>query len=204
MALKSLRDIVLENNKKAYHLTDKAGGKLAIEKYGYKEQCHELAELYDYILSDLRDKEINLLEIGIAWGGSIQMWADYFQKGKIYGIDNVPFLQNINRPFNNDRITTIIGDAYHEDFIKYLKDQNLEFDIILDDGPHTFESQLFFVNNFIDLVKDGGYLIVEDIYNIEDARRLHAAMLSNVKFSFIVDRTSLTGQENEIVLFGVK
>jgi len=204
VALKSLRDIVLENNKKDYHLTDKAGGKLAVEKYGYKEQCHELAELYDYILSDLRDKEINLLEIGIAWGGSIQMWADYFQKGKIYGIDNIPFLQKINRPFNNDRITAIWGDAYSSEFTDYLTTEKLNFDIILDDGPHTLESQEWFIDNFINFVKPGGYLIVEDISGIENARKLHERLIPKVKFSFLVDRTQLTGLGNEIVLFGVK
>jgi cephalosporin hydroxylase len=175
-----------------------------MEKYGYKEKCHELAELYDYILSDLRDKEIHLLEIGIAWGGSIKMWSEYFKNGKIYGIDNVPFLQQINRPFTDDRITALWGDAYSSEFTDYLTGEDLKFDIILDDGPHTLASQEWFIDNFINFVKPGGYLIVEDISGIENARRLHEKLIPKVKFSFLVDRTRLTGQDNEITLFGVK
>ena len=42
-------------------------------------------EVYDRHFSKFRNKEINVLEIGVLHGGSLQMWRDYFgPKAKIY------------------------------------------------------------------------------------------------------------------------
>ena len=201
---KSLRNIVLDNNKKNYYCPDKAGGKNAVEDYGYAHICHEYAEFYDYLFSPLRDKEIKLLEVGIAKGGSIQMWRDYFSKGTIYGVDNIPYLLNINREFTDPNIVTFWEDAYCDSFIDKLNNLNLSFDVILDDGPHTLDSQKFFVNNYHRLLNDGGYMIIEDIYGIDNARELHNLLMPFVRFSFIIDRTQLTGLGDEIMLVGVK
>jgi SAM-dependent methyltransferase len=200
----SLRDIALNINKQKWYLTDKAGGFKAVEKYGYYERCHELAELYDYILSDLRDEEINLLEVGVAKGGSIKMWSEYFEKGNIYGVDVMPYLERIGRPFNDPRIEIFWENAYCEAFTDKLKNLGLSFDVVLDDGPHTLESQLYFVENYVDLVKPGGHIIIEDIGGTDKAIELHEALLSKVSFSFIVDRTVVSKFGNEITLVGIK
>jgi hypothetical protein len=36
----------------------------------------------------------------------------------------------------------------------------------LDDGPHTLESMIFFINHYLPLLKDDGILIIEDIPDI--------------------------------------
>jgi len=201
---KSLRNIVLDNNKKNYYCTDKAGGQNAVEDYGYAHRCHEYAEFYDYLLNPLRNKEVKLLEIGIAKGGSIQMWREYFDKGTIYGVDNVPYLLNIKRDFNDPNIITFWENAYCDAFIDKLTNLELSFDVILDDGPHTLDSQKFFVNNYHQFLNDQGYMIIEDISGIDNARELHNLLMPHVRFSFIIDRTQLTGLSDEIILIGVK
>ena len=46
---------------------------------------------YDRLFYKLRDREINLLEIGIQNGGSLEIWAQYFEKAKtLVGCDVEP------------------------------------------------------------------------------------------------------------------
>ena len=42
------------------------------------------------LFSDLVDKEVCLLELGVQEGGSVKLWRDYFEKGIIVGIDAGP------------------------------------------------------------------------------------------------------------------
>src|SRR3990167_8698218 len=51
---------------------------------------HCYLDNYEKHISQWRDKEFNLLEIGVAGGASIKMWREYFPKAKVYGIDNNP------------------------------------------------------------------------------------------------------------------
>ena len=84
-----------------------------------------------------------------------------------------------DKNFKND-IQIIVGDewfggnlAYHlksrpkwyNNLSPQLKD--IKFDLVLDDGPHSLESQIFFVKHYSKLLKDDGILIVEDIQNID-------------------------------------
>jgi hypothetical protein len=48
----------------------------------------------------------------------------------------------------SDRVEIFQMDAYTDDFLTLLKDRNLKFDIIIDDGPHSIESQDFSCKNF--------------------------------------------------------
>jgi hypothetical protein len=41
------------------------------------------------------------------------------------------------------------------------------FDIIIDDGPHTLESMIFFIENYSKLLEEDGILVVEDVQSIE-------------------------------------
>ena len=66
-------DLLLEYSD--HDLTDKAGNH-AFE-YFYPRV------LENYLLKD----NFNLLEIGVSWGYSLEMWAKIFPKGQIYGVD---------------------------------------------------------------------------------------------------------------------
>lgn len=198
----TLREIILRNNNIGKYLTDKAGGEFAVEKYGYYEKCHEYADLYDFLFSSIRDDSFNLLEIGIAKGGSILAWKDYFRNANIYGIDYFPFLPRNNLEFNDPRIKTFYEDAYCESIISKLKDK--KFKIIIDDGPHTLESQKKFIELYISLVESNGFIIVEDVDSIESAKQLHKMMLPFTSFSMIVDRNVVSNYgNNEINVVGI-
>ena len=132
----------------------------------FSENYRSLTDKYDlgYIhtfYSDLftprKESTKNILEIGTQYGGSVLLWRDYFLNATVFALDNIQCPNLINQ----ERIIHIVGDAYSEDFVKRLP--NNFYDIIIDDGPHTYESMVIFLTKYFPLVKSGGLMILEDI-----------------------------------------
>jgi cephalosporin hydroxylase len=124
------------------------------------EPCigHSYGLSYDEIFEKFdRNAPINFLEIGIQKGGSLCAWKDYFQNGNIYGIDIIDcILDEYRRPDFN----YIISDIKNPSLKETLKD--VMFDIIIDDGSHHLNDVMFVVNNYLDKINKGGFLIIED------------------------------------------
>lgn len=51
---------------------------------------HCYLDTYEHYFGHLRDEQFTLLELGVAGGASINTWKEYFQKAKVWGIDNNP------------------------------------------------------------------------------------------------------------------
>ena len=151
------------------------------EKYGSDKNRNGYTPVYHSLFKNLRDKEMVFLEIGIGTmikgapssmvgyalpnykpGGSLRAWRDYFPKAQIHGVDIQPDTQ-----FTEDRIKThlcnsIDKEACHSSFQK--DDFPTDIDIIIDDGAHYDEYQLKTFYHFFNLVKEGGFYIIEDVY----------------------------------------
>lgn len=111
--------------------------------------------IYEELFKELRDSTESVLEIGVEFGSSLCMWRDYFTKAKITGVDKNPCRQVVGK----ERIEFIQGDAYTYDMINNLPSN---FDIIIDDGPHTLESITFVALEYSKKIKEKGVLIIED------------------------------------------
>jgi len=111
-----------------------------------------------------RNDKINILEIGVRFGDSIKLWREWFTQGEVIGIDVIYTLQAQELLKNLD-VNIIIDDAYSEECSNSLSIPNDFFDYIIDDGPHTLESQLRCVELYLPKLKKGGKLIIEDIEN---------------------------------------
>jgi len=93
------------------------------------------------------------------------LWNDYFKESVIYGVDSGKdgrFAQCINNTVGQSNIKLIKSDAYDPELISSLP----EFDIIIDDGPHTLESHLKFLQLYLPKLNSGGVAIIEDIDDI--------------------------------------
>jgi len=123
---------------------------------------HYCSQIYDWLFAPYKDKEINLLEIGIANGGSMYLWNDYFPKAAIAGIDKDK-LYDHDIMARYERLCPIIGNAYSEELVSNLP----ELDIVIDDGPHNEETWTKFLQLYIPKVKPGGVLVIEDIHLLE-------------------------------------
>lgn len=139
---------LLEHYKQSGNNSDKGKQHNYIQKY------------YSDEFTPRRDEEINILEIGVRFGDSIKLWREWFTKGDVFGID-VSYTQQAQKLLEKLDINIIIDDAYSNECIESIP--NDFFDYIIDDGPHTIESQLKFVESYLPKLKKGGKLIVEDI-----------------------------------------
>jgi SAM-dependent methyltransferase len=132
-----------------------------------KEHFHKyITGFYGQKFDPLQKENLNILEIGLFRGDSIKLWEDFFVNSHVYCADITT--DHLHHEFS-DRVEIFKRDAYTEDFLQFLRDRNLKFDIIIDDGPHSIESQDFSCKNFFDFLKPNGILIVEDVvdYNVQ-------------------------------------
>lgn len=117
-------------------------------------------DVYELILSKYKSKKnLTVVEIGVKDGGSLFIWQKLFPHAKIIGID-----LNIEcKKFEKDGFIIEIGDQSSQKFWKdfFYKHQNV--DVIIDDGGHTNNQQIFTAISCIPYIKDGGILITEDV-----------------------------------------
>ncbi|WP_221391723.1 class I SAM-dependent methyltransferase [Dyadobacter sp. NIV53] len=118
-------------------------------------------DIYEKYFSKYQGKEINMLEIGISHGGSLQLWKKYFgDKVHIHAIDINPECKK----FEEENVTVYIGSQNEEVFLSDLARTLPEMDIIIDDGGHTMSQQLVSFEYLYLKVKEGGVYIVEDTH----------------------------------------
>jgi hypothetical protein len=113
-------------------------------------------EVYEDLFKDIRTSVKRMLEIGVDNGGSILMWREYFPKANIIGIDN----KNCPQLADRERIEFIESDAYKIELVDQLPS---DFDIIIDDGPHTLESMAFVIEEYLNKINQNGIIVIEDI-----------------------------------------
>jgi len=118
-------------------------------------------DIYEKHFSSYRGQTLNLLEIGISHGGSLQLWKKYFGKNlNLYAIDINPECKK----FEEKNTTIFIGSQSDRNFLNEVSATLPELDIIIDDGGHTMEQQLVSFEMLFLKVKEGGLYIVEDTH----------------------------------------
>ena len=135
---------------------------LFFESKMYSIKWSNYFDIYETLFSPYTGKQITFVEVGVLNGGSLLMWRNYFgPKARIIGIDNNPKCKNLEKLGDFE---IIIGDQSNPEFWKLLKNQNIQIDILLDDGGHTNKQQIVSVYNSLDLMNDDGLIVVEDTH----------------------------------------
>jgi 23S rRNA U2552 (ribose-2'-O)-methylase RlmE/FtsJ len=118
-------------------------------------------EIYEKYFSKYKDKPINLLEIGVNQGGSLQMWSNYFSEdSKIYGIDIDPKYQ-----YEEKNIKVFIGSQSDKNFLNNIGQSCGPFDIIIDDGGHQMDQQIISLQELYPYLSDNGLYLCEDTHS---------------------------------------
>jgi len=120
---------------------------------------HDYTKIYDFVFKNLRNEKYKFLEIGVLDGASIKMWRDYFNNSQIIGID----VDQNCKLFENDRINIEIGNQTDLNFLDKLVEKYQSFDIILDDGGHTWYQQKTTFKHLFEFVSPNGFYIIEDL-----------------------------------------
>ena len=136
--------------------------------YGQHGHRHPYTAPYTLLFEPLRKKQIKFAEIGVFRGASILAWRRYFERARIYGFDldqpNLDFIASQNWP----GVYLHPMDASNPQSIKenlehFTQDGEL-YDVILDDASHNVDHQVEVIRTAIHYLKQGGLLIVEDIF----------------------------------------
>ena len=130
-------------------------------KHGLLNKYKHYFSIYDRHLSKFRDTAVNILEFGVAHGGSLQMWKNYFgQKAKIYGVDINPNCKQLEE----DRISIFIGDQGDKNFLSTLKKNIPKIDILVDDGGHEMRQQIITFEELFPHISSNGVYLCEDLH----------------------------------------
>jgi hypothetical protein len=132
-----------------------------------KGWAHSYEKVYEKDFKKVKNDSINILELGIYEGKSLEVWLEYFPNATVYGIDIFDRLNPSSVPvLQNDRVKWIKGNMQTPDIHKKIKDNwgNVKFDFIIDDGEHIPNANQKTFKNFIEYLKDDGAYYIEDVF----------------------------------------
>ena len=129
-----------------------------------KGQDHSYAHHYQKTFHHLKQKKLNILEIGVGGysdpnigGASLRMWKAYFRKSNIYGIDYYN-----KKPLEENRIRIFQGDQNNAVFLQHVTKEIGNLDIIIDDGSHINEHVIKTFEILFPLMNKEGIYVIED------------------------------------------
>jgi hypothetical protein len=180
---------------------------------------HNYTTIYSELFGNRRDEPLLILELGLGTnnpnlvssmgvngrpGASLRGWRDLFPRALVYGAD-------IDRDilFEDDRIKTFYCDQLDRAAIRELWSQPGLLsggDIIIDDGLHTFEGNISFLEESIEHLRPGGAYIIEDIVTdtLERWRdhlgTVYSKRFPNHEFALVVLPNSLNEYDNNLLI----
>jgi demethylmacrocin O-methyltransferase len=129
-----------------------------------KSGIHSYTEHYSKHLTLLKNKKLNLLEIGVggydnpdAGGSSLKMWKKYFRRGNIFSID----IYDKSR-LQEKRIKIFKGSQIDIGFLNNVVAEIGQIDIIIDDGSHINQHVIESFKFLFPKLKGGGIYVIED------------------------------------------
>ena len=165
-----------------------------------KDTFHSYIEMYERFLAPLIDKPALVAEVGIQYGGSMLLWQDYLPKANFIYLDNVNAVHpKIYDSLDLKRSTIFFEDAYTQQAAAKVKKLAREgIDLIIDDGPHTLESQCQFLSFYLPLLAKGGVAIIEDVQSIDWFAALEQHVPKGYSFE-IIDLRGVKGRYDDLV-----
>lgn len=123
------------------------------------DKWSEYFNVYEMHLGKFVNNSPVVVEVGVAGGGSLEMWDKYFGKtATLYGIDNIPQIDQVNGA------TLILGDQsspiFWDNFLKTING----IDVFVDDGSHINKDQILTFTKVWPHMRDGGVYICEDTH----------------------------------------
>ena len=167
--------------------------------HGSDKDRNGYTHLYSVLFDNIKNDTMNVLEIGVGTmvknacssmkgympdsykpGASHRAWNDYFPNSKIYGVD-----VQVDTVFQEKNITTYLCSSIDKNSVDNLmKDLNITFDIIIDDGWHLDTAQKDTLTNFFPYLKEDGLYIIEDIYPSSELNSTTPLVIKNLIGSY--------------------
>ena len=132
------------------------------EFYKTDKYEHGYTKVYEKYFESLREKKLQILEIGIADGKSLLTWSDYFKNSTIIGID-IHKIDLKEKNLDRKNIKVHQGSQSDENFINEITSIYGNFDIIIDDGSHLKKDVIKSFHLLFPHLNNDGLYVVEDM-----------------------------------------
>jgi hypothetical protein len=133
-------------------------------------------DIYDRHFNKFVDRNIQVVEVGVLGGGSLEMWQHYFgDKCHATGID----IDARCKKFEDHRTTIFIGDQADREFWKTFRESTPPVDVFIDDGGHMPEQQIVTLEEILPYLRPGGVYLCEDIHGISNRFAAYAQRLAD-------------------------
>jgi hypothetical protein len=139
---------------------------------------HTFIDIYEKYLPESK----RILEVGTQQGGFIKFCKDQMEDIFFVGADMYPYpKQGENcwvdeESYNHLADDYFVGDAFTDKFLDWVESRSYtnSFDLVIDDGPHTLESQKWMIEHSPHLLSNTGVFICEDVDNLDFAKQIKA------------------------------
>lgn len=164
-----------------------------------EESHHYISGFYELFFKQRMVTKI--MEVGVRNGYSIRLWLSMPNIERIVGLDSDSRVLQSNLEIFDSRYFFHLADAYRlKSLNTLLKDEN--FDLIIDDGPHSLESQMFAARTFVKFLNDSGALVIEDVSKAEISTN---KIINSLPLSFkgivrVVDLRGISGKEDSVLI----
>tara|TARA_Y100001970_G_scaffold282259_1_gene394739 strand:+ start:5188 stop:5937 length:750 start_codon:yes stop_codon:yes gene_type:complete len=147
------------------------------------QKGHGYSDFYQKHFSEIKNKNINILEIGSYSGASAAAFSKYFDNVNIYCLDvnltNFKYKSKKIHPFGIDANNLSLVNNFFKK-IKFFETIK-KFDIIIDDGSHLLSDQLKSLNFFLQHVKNNGFYVIEEYKFSEYFKHLKDTDQQNIR-----------------------
>lgn len=137
-----------------YARLDELGQKFGTDK---SSKEHNYLRKYEFFLNKWKYEDINILELGVFKGSSLNMWGTYFSNATIYGVDIIE--KCICCEGENRKV--LIRDLSDESELDALGE--IRPTIIIDDASHFWSHQIKALYHLLPNLRNGGIYILEDL-----------------------------------------
>lgn len=122
-------------------------------------------DIYHRHLGRFVGQDVNVVEVGIYSGGSLDMWKHYFgPKCRLVGVDIEPAC----KAYEDERTRIFIGDQADRGFWRGFKRDVPLVDIFIDDGGHYPEQQIATLEEMLPHLRPGGVYLCEDVHGMQN------------------------------------
>ena len=125
---------------------------------------HGYSKFYTNELSNFKNKEINILELGSFAGASAAAFSKYFPKSRIFCFDiNISNFKYASKQINVFGLDIANIKKVHSTISKIFDQEKIQgFDIIIDDGSHLLSDMLIGLSVLFDYLNSNGIYVIED------------------------------------------
>jgi lipopolysaccharide biosynthesis glycosyltransferase len=160
-------------------LFDKYGsdkGTLGRQSVNFPWRSHNYADIYSELFNQNRNSVRKVFECGIGTndesfsshmtsnatpGGSLRAWREYFPNALIFGADVDTKILFFEERIQTGYLDQLDSESIRSYFSTFAKNS---FDLMIDDGLHTFAAAKNLLENSIEFLSKTGIYVIEDVH----------------------------------------